>query len=61
MELTEEKEAGHATFFTRTEGQFSKKQSLKSKDKNFSKCWEIFHKFEACSEAGGQHFNTSAN
>jgi len=25
MEVTEEKEAGQATFFTRTEGQFSKK------------------------------------
>lgn len=39
MELTEEKEARQATFFTRTEVQFSKKQLLISKDTNFSMCY----------------------
>jgi hypothetical protein len=37
MELTEEEEAGQATFFTRIDGQFSKKQLLISED-NFSMC-----------------------
>jgi hypothetical protein len=35
MVLTEEK-AGQATFFTRIEGQFSKRQLLMSEDNKFS-------------------------